>query len=291
MSHFPDPQTLAALGGANAPSAQPPDFHFDRISIRSRGRGVRYDLHVFSGGEVNVCLRDDTYGSAEILANMRTSDDVMTLLLLTDALRRNGCKEISLLMPYLPYARQDRVMKAGESLALRVMCDLINAQKYDRVQVWDVHSDTALALLDRATSRALPSLVGSICYHQSFVLVAPDAGALKKVAALAKAVKMPFVRADKSRNAETGEITGTVVYGEHIGDRDFLIVDDICDGGRTFIELAQQLRPLTNGQVMLYVTHGIFSRGTAVFDGLIDKVFVANSFVSAKDLPANFKLI
>jgi ribose-phosphate pyrophosphokinase len=73
-----------------------------------------------------------------------------------------------------------------------------------------------------------------------------------------------------------------VYDGAEDGARDFLIVDDICDGGRTFIELAKVLRPLTSGQVKLYVTHGIFSAGFEALAGL-DRIFVANPFPA--DLP------
>jgi ribose-phosphate pyrophosphokinase len=68
------------------------------------------------------------------------------------------------------------------------------------------------------------------------------------------------------------------VYSEHVRDHNFLIVDDICDGGRTFIELAKVLRPLTNGSIFLYVTHGIFSQGLDVFKGVIDHIYTANLF-------------
>ena len=101
---------------------------------------------------------------------------------------------------------------------------------------------------------------------------------MKKTLEAAKELGLPMVRADKIRSTDTGEITGTVVYSEHIGSKDFLIADDICDGGRTFIELAKVLRPLTDGKIYLYVTHGIFSKGLDVFEGLIDGVYTANPF-------------
>lgn len=260
------------------------------ITIRSGIHVVPHERSVFSGGEVHVGLASRAPLEATIEAHVRSSDNLMELLLITDALRRAGTKVIRLLMPYLPYARQDRVCSPGEAHSLRVFCDLINAQRYDSVEVWDVHSDVALALLDRCVHRTVTGfLQKALTPGRQTVLVAPDAGAIKKVAGLSASHAVPYVRADKSRNPKTGEITGTVVYTDHVGHADFLIVDDICDGGRTFIELAKALRPLTDGRVNLYVTHGIFSRGAAVFDGLIDNVFVANSFV--KELPANFHVI
>lgn len=260
------------------------------IKIHQGFFAIPYEHKVFSGGEVHVKISEDVAAASVVIrADLRAPADVMLLLLLTDALRRANVSHMTLEMPYLPYARQDRVCSPGEALSLRVFCDLINAQRYDRVRIWDAHSDTALALLNSVVHVPSSYFVSRIPFKRdSVVLVAPDAGAIKKVAAAAKDRNAPFVRADKTRDPDTGAITGTVVYSEHIGPRDFLIVDDICDGGRTFMELAKVLRPLTDGKVNLYVTHGIFSYGTAVLGGL-DNVFVANSFVD--DLPANFHII
>lgn len=263
----------------------------DRITVkRGLNRQVKVNRWQFAGGEEHVRLDTEAFGFdeiAQINADLRSSSDVMALLLVTDALRRLYANHIVLCMPYVPYARQDRVCAAGEALSLRVFCELIARQNYLRIEVWDVHSDVMLALMDRVLNIGPETfLKGAAIDWQKTVLVSPDAGALKKTARVAKAFHCDYIRADKSRDTVTGEITGTVVHADHVGDRDLLIVDDICDGGRTFIELASELRKLTTGRVMLYVTHGIFSRGPQVFDGLIDRVFCANPFVDG--LPANF---
>jgi ribose-phosphate pyrophosphokinase len=255
-------------------------------------RPFPFSQSTFPGGEIHVRLQEPLPTGAPVIiaARLHASADIMALLMLTDAVRRAGATDITLRIPYLPYARQDRVCNAGEALSARVMCELINAQSYDSVEVWDIHSDVGAALLDRVRIVQVVDLLERAPLNFSrIVMVAPDAGAMKRVACAAKRFGTPMVRADKSRDTATGAITGTLVYSDAIGDRDFLIVDDICDGGRTFVELAKVLRPLTDGKILLYVTHGIFSNGTAVFDGVIDEVYVANSFVA--DLPSNIRLI
>jgi ribose-phosphate pyrophosphokinase len=116
--------------------------------------------------------------------------------------------------------------------------------------------------------------------------VSPDAGAEKKIFAFAKELGFEnVVRAGKVRDVSSGKITGTEVYvpepALYKTDKDFLIVDDICDGGRTFIELAKKLRPMTTGKIKLLITHGIFSKGIEVFDGIIDEVLVINNIGGA----------
>lgn len=250
-------------------------------SGRSGTKQVPCSVFKFSGGElqVEVGLLNGA-AAVTIDAFLTSSDDIIQLALVVDALRRRDHKvKIFLRCPYLPYARQDRVMQGGEALGLRVMCELLNNLRLEEVEVWDVHSDVALALLDNVKHCSVGTFVQTVpIWSTNPILVAPDAGAIKKVSALAKAFGKQMVRADKLRSVIDGSITGTTVYSDHVGGKDFLIVDDICDGGRTFIELAKVLRPLTEGKVYLYVTHGIFSKGLDVFNGVVDHVYCAKLF-------------
>ena len=256
------------------------------------GKEIPVKQFKFPGGEVSASF-DPTYliptgpVRVSVSASLTTSDDVMALLMLTDAVRRQfpNIAKFEALIFYVPYARQDRVMKPGESLSIKVFCDLINSQKYDNVVIWDPHSDVTPALLNNCTtvnqqSLANYTLTDIFVDPKNIVLVAPDAGALKKIYSVSKEMGVDQVaRADKERDPATGKIKDTKVYSDHIGDKDFLIVDDICDGGYTFLELAKVLRPLTNGKIILYVTHGIFSKGLDVFRGIIDEVYTANTFL------------
>jgi ribose-phosphate pyrophosphokinase len=243
------------------------------------GQTLSYKCFKFSGGEVQVKVISSIAALEDItiFAKIQSADQIMELILLTDAIRRASHARLSLICPYLPYARQDRVCACGEALALRAMCDIINSLHFERVTVWDVHSDVALALLDNVRN------IKQVDFLHRFrvanqILVAPDAGASKKIVEIAKFKNMAYVQAEKVRDVQTGEITGTKVHSGSVGEMDFLIVDDICDGGRTFIELARELKTLTTGQVYLYVTHGIFSKGLDVFDGLIDRIYCPNIF-------------
>ncbi len=255
------------------------------------GRLVPRKTLIFSGGEVQfsldeLALRLGTQSNKRVRIAVQLTDSVkvMELVMAVDAIRRLvPDAKLELSMPYVPYARQDRVMNPGEALAVKAFTDLINSLNFSAVYVADVHSDVTLALINNVHHSTVEQFTKVIPIETSnVVLVAPDAGSIKKVSTVAKtfnhATPAPMVRADKLRNTTTGEITGTVVYSDHIGDKDFLIVDDICDGGRTFLELAKVLRPKTNGKIYLYVTHGIFSHGLNVFDGVIDRVFVAYPF-------------
>lgn len=235
----------------------------------------------FSGGEVQVTIPEELMLGARIEVKLESSNDILELLMVNNAL--NKCFEAQnyykgLIMPYVPYARQDRVMNIGEALGIEVMAELINSIKADSVEIWDPHSDVTSALIKNVKIiqpiKFLNNVLGPM--GKSVILVAPDAGAAKKVSKLGQEYKLLVVQAMKVRDVTTGNISGTEVYTDHVGDKDFFIIDDICDGGRTFIELAKKLREKTTGKIYLYVTHGIFSKGLEVFTGLIDKIFCPN---------------
>lgn len=251
-----------------------------------RGRVLPYKTLVFSGGEVQVRVDKASYGTTTkitITAYVSSANDLMEVFLAKDAVSRlDPFCSVDLVLPYLPYSRQDRVCYPGESFSLAVIARLLNSSGFTRVKTWDVHSVVASGLIVGFENVPAADFVSKIKFETLPIVVAPDAGAVTRAAQCARALNTSVMHAQKKRNPDTGAIVGIDFKENHVGDRDFLIVDDICDGGRTFIELAKVLRQKTRGSVMLYVTHGIFSQGEAVFDSLIDKVYTANLFPNKK---------
>jgi len=273
-------------------------------SVSFNNNQLSYTVNTFPGGEVffrlTPCAHDDfPFDELQITTRLNNAEDIMLLFMATDAVQRKypGIK-IHLFIPYLPYARQDRVCTPGESFSLKVFGNMLNAQGYESVTVLDAHSTVADACIDRL--KVLPSdpyVFEGIALLRSYlesentafdtnpVLVSPDAGALKKVFALAKdspkqvSFESSIVVGQKVRNLATGDIIETRIDKQdlNLNGRDVVIVDDICDGGRTFIELAKVLRAEGVSSITLFVTHGIFSKGLSVFEGIIDTIICTNS--------------
>jgi ribose-phosphate pyrophosphokinase len=121
--------------------------------------------------------------------------------------------------------------------------------------------------------------------NNKFYLISPDAGSNKKIFDLAKSIgyEGEIIRCDKLRDISTGKIIETVVYKDNLNGKDCIIIDDICDGGRTFIELAKSLKQKNCSKVYLVVTHGIFSAGFKVLNEYIDGTFCTNSYRDVVD--------
>ncbi len=185
---------------------------------------------------------------------------------------------VSLDLPYLPYARQDKDVGNAATFALHAFARLLNALELDSVRVLDAHSAKAVALIERLEDRApRAEIEGALRATQADVLLFPDAGAKARYGAYGLG---ECVHADKERDQATGLIRGILIHGAVKGKR-LLIVDDICDGGMTFKLVAE--RALADGaaEVHLFVTHGIFSNGTQT----LRRSGIARIFTHAGEIP------
>ena len=244
-----------------------------------QGIGFEHTKFSFPCGELHVKLKNPERGRRVSLHfNFEKNEDLIELLLVCDALKQVGMILEGIAMPYVPFGRQDRAAVAGESFSLKVFADLINSCEAKVVEIIDPHSDVTTALInncrvvtqDRVFARYFED-------RKDFYLISPDGGALKKIYKLAARPEVDplgVIECTKERDVKPGEISRTVVH-HHLSlkGKDCVMVDDICDGGRTFIEIAKVLREKEAGKITLMVTHGKFTKGLDVFKGLIDEIY------------------
>jgi ribose-phosphate pyrophosphokinase len=255
---------------------------------------VAYEAMTFSGGEEHVKLvPGESLKTRRVWISHRltSGNAFLRFAMAVDAVRNAGGNPCGFLA-YVPYARQDRIMVEGEPLSIRVFAELLNSLRLDSLRIFDPHSDVTPALLRRLTvldnSRFIRWVFETALDMSNTVIVAPDAGALKKIYALCTKIGYTgdVVVGSKLRDVNNGKIIRQSIDGEVAG-RDCLIVDDIIDGGRTFQDLAALLRERGATSVRLAVSHGIFSQGTKHLRGPLDDIYVTNSFRDMHDRPAD----
>lgn len=247
------------------------------MSTKLTLNGEPIESWLFPAGEVGVKLNPkhiNTYSSKipqDVTSYIKSSDDLMKTFMLLDALKRGGYR-ISLNIPYIPYGRQDRVCHKGEAFSLKVFAEMLNSFGVEQIITYDAHSLVTPALINNLTVIFKKDLMLKHILQQYTRLVSPDAGALKSVQELGESVDMDVTTATKTRSNK-GTIT-TTTLNDNVEDEDCLIVDDICDGGATFIALAEALKKAGAGSVGLYVTHGLFTKGVQhLLDNGIDDVY------------------
>lgn len=243
--------------------------------------GFKYNRFNFPVGEMHINITYSERKEVSIFFKFEKNEDLIELLLVVDALKRYNLNLDFIEMNYVPFSRQDRVANYGDCFSLKVFADLINSCQARTVFVTDPHSDVTTALINNCEVVTQDNVFLPYFEDKSdFWLISPDGGALKKIYKLAEKVNCAgVIECSKLRNVKTGEITGVTVHKEHPLGYDCYIVDDICDGGRTFTEIAKELRKLNTGKIILMVTHGHFTKGLEVFDGLIDEIYTLSGKV------------
>ena len=257
---------------------------------------IKYESFTFKGGEPHIKIEQGNLNerfpdndTVTITHRINSFNDLGLLMVAVNALRKiKSDIKLKLVLPYFPGARQDRVMVEGEPLTVKVYTDTINSLEFSKVTILDPHSDVTPALLNNVqvidNHKFVLSVLRDIYPKRNShppILISPDAGSNKKIKDLGMYLSnfnvMDIVKCDKSRNVKTGEITDFVVYIDDLKGRDVIIVDDICDGGGTFLGLGQKLKEKGAGKMYLVVTHGIFSQGFKNLNEMFEMVYTTDS--------------
>lgn len=249
------------------------------------GRAVGFiNVETYPSGEPLVKFSDPTVEIDRILLRPKNFTEFMGGLTFIDALSARGRVPPDLILPFVPGARQDRLNDEGDYLfTAKFVAGLINARKCNRVTILDPHSDVISSLIDNVeVIKAVDCMeyMPEILDGRYDCVISPDAGAEKRAGAVAKALKVPLVHAWKTRDVATGAITGFGIENA-AGYQHGLVVDDICDGGGTFVGMTGVLfaeMPTAD----LWVTHGIFSKGTKDLLMYYNKIYCTDSLTNAR---------
>jgi ribose-phosphate pyrophosphokinase len=259
---------------------------------------IKYKISQFPDGQQTVDLTDWNdllrYDDAvKINSRLNTFKDLELIICATAAIRNiKPTREIALYVPYFIGARSDRkFVDGGINYLKQVICPIINSLNFVTVITLDPHSDVLEACLNNyekvnnhtLAKHALSKIDNKNGAQDRICLVSPDAGAYKKIFDVAKKFGIQnVVTATKVRDMITGNILKTEVPnlpGLVGDDMQYVIIDDICDGGRTFNELAKAIREQRgDAKVYLVVTHGIFSAGFAELNKYFEGIYSTNSY-------------
>lgn len=198
----------------------------------------------------------------------------VTGLALVRGIRYAGGNIKNLILPYIPGARQDRVNHTGDVLfTLGFVADMINSQDFGNVVVADPHSRFAALEITNLVQYPLEDIYDHLWKGYGGV-IAPDKGATLRAEVAANTLGVDVTYASKVRDESTGKLSGfsvTVEAGKH-----YIVVDDICDGGGTFIGLGEKIRE-QGAYADLFVTHGIFSKGTNELKKIYKNIYTTNT--------------
>ena len=253
------------------------------------GNYVPFEVIHFPAGELCVKLEDPTLTNYfyTIEWNYKSDLDLSIIEHLVDVVTTYLTnKDIWLHVPYLPNSRMDRRSIEGGSFGLSLFAKRINSLEFGLVSTVDAHSEVHIIdnLQNASQKDCLASFLrGTDIDLSKYIIISPDKGAQKKIIPIIEYFKpVEFLKGGKTRNPDTGKITNFTL--EHTSllvnpDTPIIVIDDICDGGGTFIGIAKEIRKqFPHNKLTLYTTHGIYSQGMYKLLNFYDNVFCYNKF-------------
>jgi ribose-phosphate pyrophosphokinase len=264
------------------------------IQIIARNkRGFLGDSHArqmhFPAGEAHLADTEDLVEVPEMAYIQGCDPDDLIMLAMASNYALTKGNGLTALMPYLPGARADR----GTPFGAKVYADLINSMKLSQVVAFDPHSHIIeglikkLTILDTAEVLSRTILNGDIDYAG---IISPDAGSRERSGRIAKTVGLPLIEASKHRDFVTGKLSGFSCEPLPDPKGRYLVVDDICDGGGTFLGLAKVIG-LQPEQLDLWVSHGVFSKNSENLKTAYGKVFTTDSHPGHSNPDVNAEVV
>jgi len=230
---------------------------------------VNSSIRNFSDGEIYVEINENIRGNSIFLIQSVSSpanDNLMELLLCIDALKRSSAKNITAVIPYFGYARQDRKVAPRTSISAKLVSNLITKAGADRVVTVDLHAGQIQGFFDIPVDNlfATPIFAKHIkrkIKSNNIICVAPDVGGVERARALGKKLDVGLAIVDK-RRPSPGKSQVMNVIG-NVKNKICILTDDIIDSGGTIVNAADALLKRGAKEVHVYATHGVFS-GDAV---------------------------
>lgn len=251
----------------------------------------------FSDGEISVQIDESVRGKDVFIIQSTCApinDNLMELLILTDALRRSSANSITAIIPYFGYARQDRKANPRVPITAKLVANLIQAAGIDRVATIDLHAGQIQGFFDIPVD----NLYGSIVFNdyikakhfKNAIIGSPDIGGVARARSVAKHLGLDIVIVDKRREkANESEVMN--IIGD-VKDKEVILVDDIIDTAGTIVKAAEALKEKGAKSVMACCTHAVLS-GKAyerIASGALDELVVTDTIPLKEQLP-NIKVL
>ena len=236
-----------------------------KISKYLKNKLVNSSIRKFSDGEIYIEINENIRGNSIFIIQGISSpanDNLMELLLCIDALKRSSAKNITAVIPYFGYARQDRKVVPRTSISAKLVSNLITKAGADRIVTVDLHAGQIQGFFDIPVDNLFATPIFSRhikrkIKSKNLICVAPDVGGVERARALGRKLDIGLAIIDK-RRPSPGKSQVMNVIG-NVKGKTCIIVDDIIDSGGTIINAAEALIKRGAKEVHVYITHGVLS--------------------------------
>ena len=260
---------------------------------------VNSNIKRFADGEIYVEINENIRGnSIFVIQSISTpaNDNLMELLICIDALRRSSAKNITAVIPYFGYARQDRKVVPRTAISAKLVSNLITNAGAHRIVTVDLHAGQIQGFFDIPVDNLFSTPIFSkhikkYISNKNIICVAPDVGGVERARALGQKLNVGLAIVDKRRPAP-GKSQVMNIIG-NVKGKNCLLVDDIIDSGGTIVNAAKALKEKGAKDVYVYVTHGVLS-GNAVEqinNSKIKKLILTDTIDNSNKIKKSSKIV
>ncbi len=268
------------------------------ISKKLKLKLVNSNIKRFADGEIYVEINENIRGNSVFVIQSTSNpanDNLMELLLVVDALRRSSAKNITAVIPYFGYARQDRKVAPRTSISAKVVANLITNAGASRVLTVDLHAGQIQGFFDMPvdnlyTTPLFAKYIKKKLSNKKLVCVSPDVGGVQRTRGLATRIKADLAIIDKRRPAP-GKSQVMNIIGD-VKNKTCIIVDDIIDSGGTIVNAVSALKKSGANEVYVFITHAVLS-GEAVKkikNSKIKKLIITDTIDNSQKIKNNNKI-
>lgn len=244
------------------------------------------EVFVFPDGEKRVRILDKVLDENVVVVQSTSNpvdENCMQLFFITDALKRNGAKSVTAVVPYFGYQRQDHMFREGEDVSVKVIAKILESLGLNKLIAVDLHSIKIKEAfsIDVSHLSALSIFAKFIKEHfgkDSATLVSPDMGGIRRIKILSEMLNnMPYAVIEKNRDLATGNVSAEKIIGK-IGKK-VIIVDDMISSGETIVLAANLLRKNGAENICAFATHPVFSDKAPQIlqESKVEKVYVTDT--------------
>jgi len=267
-------------GSANKPLA-------DKIVKLLKKPLGRLEIHIFPDEEKRVAVMEEVLGQDCIVVqstSINADKNYMELFFIADALKRNGAKSVTAVIPYLGYQRQDHVFREGEAVSMGVIIKILEIVGIHKLITLDLHSSRIPELFNIPVLHlsALPIFAKIIKEkhwdEDKTIIVSPDMGGIRRVKILCGLLRnMPYIAIEKNRDLKSGKISMEEIQG--VAEKRAIIVDDMISTGATIVKAADLLRKKGAEEIFVFATHPVFAGNAPVLlqKSVVSKIFVTDT--------------
>ena len=268
------------------------------ISKRLKLKLINRNIKKFADGEIYIEINENIRGNSVFVIQSTSTpanDNIMELLLCIDALRRSSAKNITAVIPYFGYARQDRKVAPRTSISAKVVSNLITNAGASRIVTVDLHAGQIQGFFDIPvynlfTTPMFAKYIKKKFKTKNLICVSPDVGGVQRTRGLATKLKVDLAIIDK-RRPEAGKSKVMNIIGDVKG-KNCIIVDDIIDSGGTIVNAVEALKKAGATDVYVFVTHAVLSGDAAdkIKKSKIKKLIITDTIDNSLKIKNNSKI-